>query len=51
MEPDADGPELQHALCAIPEFGYRVLCVVFNEMRNLPHVVTVYFDRTMNGIL
>lgn len=46
-----DDPDLRHALRAIPEFGYRVLRVIFNTTRNPPHVVTVYFDRTMKGKL
>lgn len=51
VEADADDPELRHALRVIPEFGYRVLRVVFNETRNPCHVVTVYFDRAMKGKL
>lgn len=46
-----EDPHLQHALLPIPEFGYRVLRVIFNASRNPPHVVTVYFDRTMKGKL
>lgn len=46
-----DDPDLQHALRPIPEFGYRVLRVIFNTSRNPPHVVTAYFDRSMKGKL
>ena len=51
IEPDPDDPELRHALRPIPDFGYRVLRVVFNQTRTPPRVVTVYFDRTMKGKL
>jgi hypothetical protein len=50
-EPDPDDADLRHALRPIPDFGYRVLRVIFNATRNPPHVVTVYFDRTMKGKL
>lgn len=46
-----DDPELRHALRPIADFGYRVLRVIFNATRNPPHVVTVYFDRTMKAKL
>jgi hypothetical protein len=50
-EADPDDAELRHALRPIAEFGDRVLRVVFNDSKNPPHVVTVYFDRTMKGRL
>lgn len=50
-EPDPGDPDLRHALRPIANFGYRVLRVIFNATRNPPHVVTVYFDRTMKGKL
>lgn len=50
-QPDPDDPQLRHALRAIPDFDYRVLRVVYNATRNPPHVVTVYFDRSMKGKL
>lgn len=46
-----DDPHSQQALRPIPEFGYRVWRVIFNASSNPPHVVTVYFDRTMKGRL
>lgn len=49
--PDPDDRTLMHALRPIAEFDNRVLRVVFNQTRNPPHVVTVYFDRTMKGKL
>ncbi len=50
-EDDPDDPELRHILRPIADFGYRVLRVIFNQTKNPPHVVTVYFDRTMKGKL
>ena len=51
IEPDPDDPDLVHALRSIEDFGYRVLRVIFNKTRTPPHVVTVFFDRTMKGKL
>lgn len=48
---DPNDPQLRHALRPIAEFDYRVLRVIFNKNRIPPHVVTVYFDRTMKGKL
>jgi hypothetical protein len=50
-EPDVDDSDLTHALRIIPEFGYRILRVIYNHCREPVHVVTVYFDRTMKGKL
>jgi len=33
----------------IPEFGNRVLSVVYNLTKEPPPIVTVYFDRTAGG--
>jgi hypothetical protein len=46
-----DDPTLIHALRCIPEFGNRVLRVIYNQTRTPPHIVTVYFDRTIRGPL
>ena len=51
IEPDPEDPALQHALRPIADFGYRVLRVIFNQTKTPPHIVTVYFDRTMKGKL
>ena len=48
---DPDDPELLHALRPIADFGYRVLRVIFNQTKTPPHVVTVFFDRSMKGKL
>ena len=48
---DPDDPTLTHALRAIPEFGERVLRVIYNRTKRPPHVVTVFFDRGMKGKL
>lgn len=50
-EEDHDDPELQHVLRRIAEYDDRVLRVIFNKSKNPPHIVTVYFDRTMKGKL
>lgn len=43
-ENDDDDPTLVHALLAIPEKGFRVLRVIYNETVDPITVVTVYFD-------
>jgi len=43
-ENDEDDPTLVHALRAIPEKGFRVLRVIYNETVTPVRVVTVYFD-------
>lgn len=41
---DEDDPSLVHALRAIPEKGFRVLRVIYNETVTPVRIVTVYFD-------
>ena len=43
-ENDTEDPTLVHALRAIPEKGFRVLRVIYNETVDPVTVVTVYFD-------
>lgn len=43
-ENDRDDPELAHALLPIPERGFRVLRVVYNETVAPVRIVTAYFD-------
>ena len=43
-ENDFDDPTLVHALLAIPEKGFRVLRVIYNETVEPVRIVTVYFD-------
>ncbi|MBW7903421.1 MAG: DUF4258 domain-containing protein [Rhodocyclaceae bacterium] len=43
-ENDDDDPTLVHALRAIPERGFRVLRVIYNETVAPVTVITVYFD-------
>jgi hypothetical protein len=50
-ESDPDDPTLIHALRVIPEFGERVLRVIYNQVKQPPHVVTAFFDRGMKGKL
>lgn len=51
VEPDQTDLELCSGLVTIPEFGNRVLRVIYNYKVNPPRVVTVYFDRAMKGKL
>lgn len=51
VEKDREDPMLIHALAVIPAHGNRVLRVIYNQAKNPPHVVTVYFDRTQKGTL
>ncbi len=44
MENDFADPTLVHALRAIPEKGFRMLRVIYNETVDPMAVVTVYFD-------
>ena len=43
-ENDFDDPTLVHALLAIPERGFKVLRVIYNETENPVNIVTVFFD-------
>ena len=43
-ENDLDDPTLAHALRPIPEKGFRVLRVIYNETLDPMTVVTVFFD-------
>lgn len=49
VEPDRNDPQLLHALGRIPEYGERVLRVVYNQDATPWRVVTVYFDRTQRN--
>lgn len=43
-ENDMDDPNLAHALLSIPEQGFRVLRVIYNETVDPVAVITAYFD-------
>ena len=47
IEKDRHDDELSHHLGKIPEFGNRILRVVFNDTESPVIIVTVYFDRDM----
>ncbi len=49
-DPD-DDPELLHALARIPEYGDRVLRVIYNRTSSPWRIVTVYFDRSQRNRL
>jgi len=51
IEPDKEDEALEHALAEIPEFGNRVLRVIYNKHEKPVTIITVYFDRTMRGEL
>jgi hypothetical protein len=46
IEMDRDDPSLCHALKSVPEFGGRVLRVVYDGSSTPWRVVTAYFDRS-----
>ena len=50
-EPDAEDPQLRHALGTIAEYGDRVLRVIYNETINPWRIVSVHFDRKLKGKL
>ena len=49
--PDANAPDLLHALAPIVEREDRVLRVIYNEKMDPWRVVTAYFDRAWKGML
>ena len=51
IEPDKTDSELYCALATIPEFGNRVLRVVYKPTENHVKVITVHFDRSLKGKL
>lgn len=51
VEQDREDSELRHALARIPEYGDRVLRVVYNETTVPWRIITVYFDRTQRNKL
>ena len=48
---DRDDPALTHAVGRIPEYGDRVLRVVYNGKAEPWRVVTAYFDRSLKDKL
>ena len=49
-ENDANDPELAHALLSIPERGFRVLRVIYNESNDPVTVVSAYFDDKVKNV-
>jgi hypothetical protein len=49
--PDAEDPDLLHALAPIAEREDRVLRVVYNRTTDPWRVVTAYFDRAWRGMV
>lgn len=50
-ELDSEDPELCHALGTIPEYGNRVLRVVYNRTVSPWRIVSAHFDRRLKGKL
>ncbi|MDD5295523.1 MAG: DUF4258 domain-containing protein [Rhodocyclaceae bacterium] len=50
MACDDDDPSLMHALLPIPDRGFRVLRVIYNETTEPVSVVTVYFDDEVHDL-
>lgn len=48
---DVQDNQLKHVLARIPEFGNRVLRIVYNETTNPWDIITVYFDRNQKNQL
>lgn len=49
-ENDLEDADLVHALLAIPEKGFRVLRVIYNETREPVTVVTAFFDEQVDDL-
>jgi len=49
-EIDGYDPTLVHALRSIPERGFRILRVIYNETVNPVIVVTAYFDNEVSDL-
>jgi len=50
-QPDGADSALRHALARVPEFGGRVLRVVYDPREKPVRVITAYFDRAMKDRL
>lgn len=50
IENDPDDAALAHALWPVPERGFRVLRVIFNETVDPVAVVTAYFDNEVSEL-
>lgn len=51
IEPDPVDAELEHRLLRIDQFDGRMLRVVLNKTVDPLRIITVFFDRSMRGIL
>ncbi|MBZ0092403.1 MAG: DUF4258 domain-containing protein [Sulfuricellaceae bacterium] len=49
-ENDIEDANLVHALLPIPEKGFQVLRVIYNETTEPINIVTVYFDERVNDL-
>ena len=51
IDPDKEDPEVLHALGVVPEYGGRVLRVMYNQTVTPWRIVSVHFDRKLKGEL
>ncbi len=51
VEQDRINPSLVHYLFRVDEFDGRVLRVVLNENVTPPRIITVFFDRSLRGLI
>ena len=51
VEQDRIDPSLVHYLFRVDEFDGRVLRVVLNENVKPPRIITVFFDRSLRGLI
>ena len=49
-ENDDQDPNLAHALLPIPERGFQVLRVIYNETVDPTTIITAYFDETVKDL-
>lgn len=51
IELDSEDPTKRHAFKVIPEYGDRVLRVIYNESSIPWSIISAYFDRSRRGTL
>lgn len=49
-ENDTEDANLVHALLPIPEKGFQVLRVIYNETTEPVDIITIYFDEKVNDL-
>ncbi len=51
VEPDSIDSTLEHRIFRVDEFDGRVLRVVLNANVNPARIITVFFDRSLRGLI